>query len=388
MEGAGSIAEVNLKAHDIANLKVAQMADAPALLVADIDRGGVFAQIVGTLELLEPEERARIKGVIINKFRGDPSLLEPGIDFVEARTGVPVLGVVPWFTGIALPEEDSVALKRKGTGDRGSGIGEGRVRIGVVRLPRISNYTDFDPLEREPDVELSYIEESAQLEGLDLVIVPGSKSTVADLAFLRRGGFFPALRAFGGTVLGICGGFQMLGRRVSDPDGVEGGEEREAEGVGLLDVVTVMRPDKETHQVEAVLLPAAYQLAPRGPRQVMGYEIHMGETILGGRVKPFARLVRRSGQEVEVLDGAVSHDGRIGGTYLHGLFDDDPFRSAFLNRLRRGKGMPEQEESSGRPDPFEQLADHLEEHLDLEQLFALCGLPERPEPLGADEQKP
>jgi adenosylcobyric acid synthase len=271
-----------------------------------------------------------------------------------------------------------VALQRKGTGDRGPGTGEERVRIGVIRLPRISNYTDFDTLEREFDVELSYVELAEQLEGLDLVIIPGSKSTLADLAFLRRGGFFPALRSFGGTVLGICGGFQMLGRRVSDPEGVEGSEEREAEGVGLLDVVTLMRPDKETHQVEAVLLSAAYQLAPKGPWQVKGYEIHMGETILGGRVKPFSRIVRRSGEEVEVLDGAVSHDGRIGGTYLHGIFDDDTFRTAFLNRLRRGKGMPEQEEASGRPDPFELLADHLEKHLDMKRLFALCGLPDKP----------
>ncbi|MEJ2700322.1 MAG: cobyric acid synthase, partial [Desulfuromonadales bacterium] len=213
MEGAGSIAEVNLKAHDITNLRAAMMAGAPVLLVADIDRGGVFAAIVGTLELLEPEEKKQVAGVIINRFRGDAGLLRSGIEAVEARTGVPVVGVVPWID-LRLPEEDSVALARKGRAR-----GEAAVRIGVVRLPRISNYSDFDALEREPGVELRYLGEPEEVDGLDLLVLPGTKSTLPDMQWLREKGFFRAIHDFhaaGGYVAGICGGYQMLGRTIAD----------------------------------------------------------------------------------------------------------------------------------------------------------------------------
>jgi adenosylcobyric acid synthase len=373
IEGAGSIAEVNLKAHDIANLKVAEMADCPVVLVADIDRGGVFAQIVGTLELLDPEERRRIVGVVINKFRGDPALLTPGIEFVERRTGVPVLGVVPVFTGFRLPEEDSVALDRRATCDVQRATCGG-INIGVVKLPRISNYTDFDPLEVEADVALRYVEGPRDLEGLDLVIIPGSKSTTTDLFFLMDRGLFEPLREFRGSVVGICGGFQMLGRRVLDPFHVES-EIREAEGLGLLDAETAMLMTKETHQARAQLLPGALCVAPGCDGLLAGYEIHMGETVVGPGSRPFATVVARSGRETTVADGAVSPDGRVFGTYLHGIFDNAPFRTAFLNRLRAAKGLP----LSPAPvepaaDPFELLADHLERHLDVERLLALCGL--------------
>ncbi|WP_298271528.1 cobyric acid synthase [Geobacter sp.] len=374
IEGAGSIAEINLKAHDIANLRVAEMAGAPAILVADIDRGGVFAQIVGTLELLEPAERERIAGVVINKFRGDASLLGPGIDFVQRRTGVPVLGVVPYFTGFRIPEEDSVALEKRGLGTRDSGLGGEKLNIGVVKLSRISNYTDFDALEGEPDVHLTYVEGEEQLRGLDLLIIPGSKATTVDLLFLTERGLFDAIRAFRGAIVGICGGYQMLGKRVSDPHAVESSI-REAEGLGLLDVVTVMLERKTTHQASAQLLPAGFQVAPRCRGELAGYEIHLGETILGGSVRPFARVMARSGKPVEVLDGAVSCDGRVFGTYLHGIFDNASFRTSFLNRLRRGKGLEERPAAEQEADPFDQLAAHLERHLDLERLFALCGLP-------------
>ena len=267
IEGAGSIAEINLKAHDIANLRVAKMAGCPVILVADIDRGGVFAQIVGTIELLEPDERAMIRGIIINKFRGDASLLAPGISFIEQRCGIPLLGVVPCFSGFRIPEEDSVALERRGTV---RALGSGKISIGVVKLPRISNYTDFDPLEREADVSLSYIDDPDQVPLLDILILPGSKATIADLDFLRGRGFFPALRSFGGSIVGICGGFQMLGRRVTDPDGVEGLPGSEGEGLGLLDVVTLLLPRKETHQVTAELLSAGFQVAPRSAKAAAG----------------------------------------------------------------------------------------------------------------------
>ena len=374
IEGAGSIAEINLKSHDIANLRIAEMADCPCILVADIDRGGVFAQIVGTLELLEPGERERVKGVIINKFRGDPSLLGPGIEFVEKRTGVPVLGVVPYFTHFRIPEEDSVALEKRAKGNRQRAKGK-TVTIGVVRFPRISNYTDFDALEGEPDVDLRYVREPGEIDGLDILILPGSKSTIGDLAFLVKQGLFQAIREFSGQVVGICGGYQILGRRVKDPHGVESAV-TEADGLGLLDVETVLLTEKETHQAEARLLSAAALAAPGCVGTVSGYEIHMGETALGPGAQPFAQLVRRSGSDVAIPDGAVSSDGRVFGTYLHGIFDNHGFRTAFLNRIRREKGLPTQSAESRVEDPFDLLAEHLERHLDMESLLRICGIPD------------
>ncbi|UFS71798.1 cobyric acid synthase [Geomonas sp. RF6] len=371
MEGAGSIAEINLRRHDIANLKIAEMADAPAILIADIDRGGVFAQIVGTVELLEPKERARVKGVIINKFRGDASLLTSGIEEVERRTGLPILGVLPWFTGFSLPEEDSVALQKKNTSSKGSAD---KLRIGVLRLSRISNYTDFDALEREPDVELCYLDNPKLLDTLDLLILPGTKSTIADLFFLTERGFFDPIKRFKGAIAGICGGYQMLGRRVFDPHGVECGI-REAAGLGLLDAETTMLEEKETHQVVARPTSAALAVSPAGGAELSGYEIHMGHTVLGPEAEPFAAITARSGAAVEVLDGAVSADGRVFGTYVHGIFDNDDFRTAFLNQLRRKRGLSEQRQAVPVVEPFDLLADHMEKHLDMERIFAICGLP-------------
>ena len=373
IEGAGSIAEINLKRHDIANLKVAEMAGCPVILVADIDRGGVFAQIVGTMELLTPAERAMIKGVIINKFRGDPSLLQPGIDFVEARTGLPVLGVVPYFQGFRIPDEDSVALQKKAGADRVPTSGKGRMRIGVVKLARISNYTDFDALENEPDVDLQYIDAAAKVDGLDLLIIPGSKSTITDLFFLMTRGLFKAIRGFKGPIVGICGGYQMLGMRVLDPYNIESNI-REAEGLGLLDVETTMLAKKETHQAVATLLPDSAVVAPACDGELGGYEIHMGETRLGHGARPFATITSRSGNKVEVEDGAISADGRVFGTYLHGIFDNAQFRTAFLNRIRRDKGLEERKKVVALKDPFDLLAAHLERNVDMARLFAVCGL--------------
>ncbi|MEA5113100.1 MAG: cobyric acid synthase [Geobacteraceae bacterium] len=379
IEGAGSIAEINLKSHDIANLRIAEMAGCPCILVADIDRGGVFAQIVGSLELLEPKEKELIRGVIINKFRGDPSLLKPGIDFVEQRTGVPVLGVVPFFTHFRIPEEDSVALEKKARGNKfrhkaqGTGHEGYKLRIGVIRFPRISNYTDFDPLEAETDVELRYLELAEEMDDLDLLILPGSKSTMADLRFLDRRGMSERIRQFRGPIVGICGGYQMLGASILDPHGVESAR-RETAGLGLLDVETVLLSAKETHQAKARLLPAASLAAPGCSGIVEGYEIHMGQTTLGTESLPFAQLVSRSGQETAVPDGAVSADGRILGTYLHGLFDNDGFRSAYLNRIRMAKGLPTVSADCRSEDPFDLLAEHLERHLDMEKLLQICGI--------------
>ena len=374
IEGAGSISEINLKKNDIANLKIAIMARCSVILVADIDRGGVFAQIIGTIELLEPLERSYVKGIIINKFRGDADILKPGIDFIEQRTGVPVLGVLPWFADISLPAEDSVAL-----GQRSKVVsimsGLKKIHIGVIKLPRISNFTDFDPLQNEPDVHLSYVEMPDQLQGLDVIIIPGSKSTIADLYFLMERGLSAAIRDFKGHVVGICGGFQMLGTAVLDPDGVESAI-KEAQGLDLLPSTTVLLMEKESHQALAYLDESGFTVAPECNGVMTGYEIHMGLTTLNNGSRPFSRIFRRGSTSVSVEDGAVSHDGRVFGTYLHGLFDNSYFREIYLNRIRLEKGMPLRRGSQKQPqhDPFDQLAEQFEKHLDLPRMLAICGL--------------
>lgn len=373
MEGAGSIAEINLMSHDITNLKAAALAEAPVILVADIDRGGVFAAIVGTIELLSPKERTQVKGIIINKFRGDASLLQSGIEAIEDRTGLPVLGVVP-MTELHLPEEDSVALSRK------QPVAKSGLQIGVVRLPRISNYTDFDPLEREIDVALNYIDKPEQLDGLDLLILPGTKSTLADLEFLQDSGLSAAIRAYhaaGGRVIGICGGFQLLGTTISDPERVES-ERAAAQGLGLLDVDTILKPGKQTHQVTARFQQAAYAAGFGGMADVSGYEIHAGESTCGIMSRPLLQLLSRSGEPVTVNDGAVSADGRVWGTYLHGFFDDDQVRYAVLAPLRAGRSTAPTVSSSQQSLDAElnKLADHLETHLDIETIVSWLQAPE------------
>jgi adenosylcobyric acid synthase len=374
IEGAGSISEINLKKNDIANLKIATMARCPVILVADIDRGGVFAQIIGTIELLEPLERSYIKGIIINKFRGDIDILKPGIDFIEQRTGVPVLGVLPWFADISLPAEDSVAL-----GQRSKVIsimtGLKKIHIGVIKLPRIANFTDFDPLQNEPDVHLSYVEMPNQLHGLDILIIPGSKSTIADLYFLMERGLYDEIRDFKGHIAGICGGFQMLGTAVLDPNAVESAI-KEAQGLNLLPSTTVLLMGKETHQALTYLDEAGLTVAPECNGVMTGYEIHMGLTTLDKGLRPFSRIFRRGDTSVSVEDGAVSHDGRIFGTYLHGIFENSRFLEIYLNRIRLEKGMPLRRGAQKQPqhDPFDQLAEQFEKHLDLPRMLAICGL--------------
>ncbi len=374
IEGAGSIAEINLKDNDIANLKVAMMARCPVILIADIDRGGVFAQIVGTIELLEPSERAYIRGIIINKFRGDPQILAPGIDFIQERTGVPVLGVLPWFSDLSLPAEDSMAL---GHYSKVVNIMTGlkKIHIGILKLPRISNFTDFDPLQGEPDVRLSYVEVADHLQDLDILIIPGSKATIADLYFLMERGIYDAITHFKGHIVGICGGFQMLGTRVLDPDGFESSV-REAQGLDLLPSETTILQEKETHQSLCYLEEAGLLVAPECNGVMTGYEIHMGKTTLAPSVRPFARIFRRGESSVTVEDGAVSADGRIFGTYMHGIFENARFREIYLNRIRLEKGMPLRRGVQKQPqnDPFDQLAEQLEKHLDLPLLLTICGV--------------
>ena len=374
IEGAGSISEINLKANDIANLKIADMANCPVILVADIDRGGVFAQIVGTVELLEPHERARVKGIIINKFRGDASILEPGLEFVRKKTGIPVLGVLPWLKDLDLPAEDSVALhSRAKVSDLISA--HRKIQVGILKLPRISNFTDFDALHGEPDVCVGYVEAPGQIKQLDILIIPGSKSTIADMYFLMERGMYDEIRNFTGQVIGICGGYQMLGEKVLDPAGLESSI-REAVGLGLLPLVTEMLPDKETHQALAYLEAGGAAVAPECSGALSGYEIHMGRTTVTGTGLPFARIFRRGEAYVAVEDGCVSENGRVFGTYLHGIFDNPGFREAYLNRIRLAKGLPLRTGTSdeSRQDPFDRLADHLQQYLDLNRLLGICGL--------------
>ncbi len=317
VEGAGSPAEVNLRAGDIANMGFATAADVPVILVGDIDRGGVIASLVGTHALLPKDEQQRIRGFLINKFRGDVRLFDEGLRVIESHTAWRGYGVVPWLGEAAtLPAEDAVAL------DRPRLAGGGALRVAVTMLPHIANFDDFDPLAQEPGVALTMVRPGQPLPGdADLVILPGTKTTIADLAFLRAQGWDIDLLAHwrrGGRVLGICGGYQMLGRRIADPDGIEG-PPGEAAGLGLLDVETVLKGPK--------VLEEARGSDRRTGEPVAGYEMHMGRTEGPDRARPVLELAGG------ITDGAESADGRVAGCYLHGLFGADGFRAAYLRGL-------------------------------------------------------
>jgi len=369
MEGAGSPAEVNLRDHDIVNMGLARQLGAPVLLVGDIDRGGVFAQLVGTLELLPPEERSLVKALVINKFRGDKALLLPGLRFLEERTGLPVAGVIPYDPELSLAEEDSVAL------ERAPRHGQGLLDVAAVRLPRIANFDDLDPLRREPGVGLRFVTGSDELGQPDLIVIPGTKTTAADLEHLRATGLAQAIvRAArdGAAVVGICGGFQMLGRAVLDPDAVESDRPRAA-GLGLLPVVTVFRPAKTTHQVEARVVADRGLLAGCRGLQVRGYEIHMGESRGEAPAAPFL-LLARSGEPCQVPDGALSDDGWVLGTYVHGLFHNRDLRRRMLLNLARRKGVPLPQAPEDAADPYDRLADLVRAHLDMRLIYRLLGI--------------
>ena len=373
IEGAGSPAEINLRENDIANMGLADMVDAPVILIGDIDRGGVFASLIGTMELLTSPERKRVQGFIINKFRGDIELLKPGLDFLENKTGLPVFGVVPYLKDIILPDEDGVVLERS----QESGVrSQEKIKIAIIKLPRISNFTDFDPFRFETDVALRYITRPAELDYADAVIIPGSKNTIEDLLWLRETGIAGQIVNYaknGGRVIGICGGFQMMGRVVKDPYCMESSL-KEAKGLGLLDVETVLEKEKRTYQVEAMIDARCKMQDAR----VKGYEIHMGETI--GSNKLFAIIAKRNGVSVNIEDGAVSNDGKIWGTYIHGIFDNDGFRTIFLNNIRVRKGLPEKGViafKNKRDDCIRVIAEAVRNGIDLQKLFAII----RPESL-------
>ncbi len=379
LEGAGSPAEINLRENDIANMGVAALTKSPVVLVGDIDRGGVFASIVGTLELLEPHERARIKAFIINKFRGDRALLQPGIDFLTKRTGIETLGVIPYMARMGLPDEDGVALERAlrksgdGREDRAQSE-ENKLRIAVLRLPRISNFTDFDPFMEEPAVCLEFVDEPTALKGADMVIAPGSKNTQEDLSWLRSRGFEKALNAYradGKTIAGICGGFQILGRSIRDPLGMESAS-RYSEGLGLLDIDTTLCFDKATFNVEATPTASVF-----GESAIIkGFEIHTGQSSASKR--PLFRITKRGGRAVDIFDGALSEDGLVWGTYIHGIFHNEHLRQNLLTRLAEKKGVTLSAESIPYELRVEQNIDSLArsvgEALDMEGLLKIIGL--------------
>lgn len=368
LEGAGSPAEINLRDRDIVNMGMAEMAQCPVILVADIDRGGVFASIYGTLALLHEHERARVKGVIINKFRGDVALLNPGIEQIESLTGVPVLGVMPWLD-VDLEDEDGVALQ-KGKYLRTE---KRDINIAVVQIPHISNFTDFNALAAQPDVRVRYVRHPQELVDVDLVILPGSKNTLGDLVWLRESGMAHAvLQAHQQNIpiVGICGGYQMLGETIIDE--VESGLGT-LPGLGLLDTVTHFAQRKTTTQVTATMssiLPDWLSAASGLP--VRGYEIHMGETTLNGDCLPVMQL-QKHGENV--ADGAVTADGRAFGTYLHGLFDSDDFTRALVNGLRERKGLvpldPTFQYAQYKSQQFDLLADAMRQHIDIEKIYTI-----------------
>lgn len=368
IEGAGSPAEVNLRKGDIVNMAVAKYAQAPVLLAGDIDRGGIFAQLLGTLWLLEPDELALVKGLIVNKFRGDIDLFYDGVQIIEEKGNVPVIGVVP-FIRHQIPEEDAVAIEAQNTAK--TAVDE--IDLVVVRLPRISNFDDFDPLAAEPGVSVRYIDSPAELGQPDAVILPGSKSTISELLWMQQQGLDKAIQTYatqGGAVVGICGGYQLLGKRISDPDGVES-RVAETDGLGLLDTITSFRAVKATHQAVAVVTGQSGWMQTVQGQPAGGYEIHMGETTLNSG-QPWLEITRRSGEVVSVADGAVSQDGKVWGCYIHGIFENRAFRQAWLRSLGwqpTGSGGERTLEDS-----FDQLADHLEKHLNIEMLTEIIGL--------------
>ncbi|MDD5701335.1 MAG: cobyric acid synthase [Dehalococcoidales bacterium] len=366
IEGAGSPAEINLKEREIVNMRIARMADSPVLLVGDIDRGGVFASLVGTLELLTGEERGFIKGFIINKFRGDLELLKPGLELLESKAGKPVFGVIPYFRDISIAQEDSVYLDER----KNQAVGQG-LDIAVIRLPHISNYDDFDPLE-ESGCAVRYITARSEMGNTDLIVIPGAKSTVNDLMYLRQQGLAEAIvqQARAGTpVIGICGGYQMLGRLIRDPYKVES-ERESVEGLGLLDMETVFEKDKTTTQVKARVITDEGLLAGLKGMDVNGYEIHMGRSTLQNE-KPAFEVVETPEGKISYFDGAVSADYPVFGSYLHGLFHNAGFTRALLGRIRQRRGLPPAQTVPDKEKQYDALADLVRQNLNMPAVYKI-----------------
>jgi adenosylcobyric acid synthase len=376
IEGAGSPAEVNLHDNDIVNMRVARHLQAPVLLIADIDRGGALASLVGTLELLTEEERGLVKGLIINKFRGDVSLLQPAVDFLEQKTGKPVLGIIPHIDHMGIDDEDSVSLEEKQEKPK-----KGDIKIAVIRMPKISNFTDFECLSGEEDVSLYYVQDAAALGEPDLIMLPGSKNTTEDMMYLRSSGIATALRkrvGKGTPLIGICGGYQMLGKEIRDPYHTES-EKDGTEGLGLLDMTTTFGEEKLTSQVEADCEDWFFMGEKISARGLCGYEIHMGETeFLGVADAHPLTITKRADTPVHITEGTCRADGLVFGTYIHGIFDHDEFRRAVLNVIRVHKGLPKIQNTRNvraeKERSYDALADVVRAHLDMDKVREIMGL--------------
>jgi len=375
IEGAGSPAEINLRENDIVNMGMAEIADCPVVLAGDIDRGGVFASLVGTIELLSEDERQRVKGFIINKFRGDISLLKPGLDFLEKKTGISVLGTIPYFKDIYIQEEDGVSLERLIP----SG-GNEKVDVAVIRLPHISNFTDFDPFEREPDVRLRYVNYGEKIGNADVVIVPGSKNTIDDLNYLHNSGYVREILQHhrnGGLIVGICGGYQMLGEYIEDPYHIETSLES-INGIGLLPAKTLIEKEKVTCQVSAKIHPSNRIF--KNTDELRGYEIHMGKTELQDEKYMF-EIIQREEKQTSTPDGFISADGRVWGTYIHGIFDNDGFRQDFIRQVKLTKGISVPSEAHAsfsfqefKETQYDRLAELVRNNIDMEAFYRIAGL--------------
>lgn len=361
IEGAGSPAEINLKENDIVNMGMAKLANAPVILVGDIDRGGVFAALAGTLLLLNEEERKMIKGVIINKFRGSVEILEPGLRMLEDIIKVPILGVIPYFK-LNIEDEDSVSESLE---DKSS---KGELDIAVIRLPHISNFTDFNALKLHSDVGLRYVCLDEPLGQPDVIIIPGTKSTIADMDELTKTGMSAKIHEchlMGSIIFGICGGFQMLGNDIKDPDGIESSH-AEFKGMGLIDAVTEFKGEKTTIVAEGI--DSVFNC------KVKGYEIHMGETYLVDNTKPFIEIKARNRDKCTIMDGAVNSEKTVFGTYMHGVFDSSVFTRNFLNLIRKRKGMEPLETIvedywKYKEEQYDKLADIVRSNLDMEKIY-------------------
>ena len=372
MEGAGSCAEINLMERDISNMGMAEIADAPVIIIGDIDRGGVFASLAGTMLLLPDEYKKRVKGVIINKFRGRKELLDSGIKMLEDIIKVPVLGVLP-YTDIKIEEEDSVTTRFK------QKVNKGNIHIEVVRTPHMSNFTDFNIFETQEDVSLRYVDFGESFGDPDIVIIPGTKSTIDDLMFLRKNGLenqIKELHRRGKLIIGICGGYQMLGKVLKDPYHVENDLE-EVEGIGLLDVETTFEMEKTTTQVKAILDENFHgYLENLSGKEVSGYEIHMGITKRNENSNNFVTVKQKLEQKVNYQVGSVNKECNVFGTYLHGIFDDIDFTRTILNNIRKMKNLEPIESNvksfkEFKNQQYDKLADYLREHLDMEKIYEI-----------------
>ncbi|WP_072726152.1 cobyric acid synthase [Tepidibacter thalassicus] len=374
LEGAGSPAEINLRENDIVNMGMAKISNSPVILIGDIDRGGVFASLVGTMMLLTEEEKERVKGVIINKFRGDIKILEPGIKMLEDIIKIPVLGVVP-YSNLKIEDEDSLSERFR----RRNLKNKGEVTVEVLYLPHVSNFTDFNVFETQEDVNLRYVMRGEAIGDPDILIIPGSKNTIEDLIYIRESGLerqINELHKRGKLIFGICGGYQMLGKKLYDPEGIECGI-KEINGIGLLDIETTFEGEKVTTQVEAVIQNNArgYLSGLEGIK-VEGYEIHMGRSTIGNGSRYLNKIIKRMEKKEDILEGVINLEGNVVGTYIHGIFDNINFTRSLLNNIRKMKGLEEIESSvksfkEFKEKEYDKLANIVRASIDMDKIYEI-----------------